>query len=203
MPGLQGRGEGLSLTENRDEAAYEGQLAELLANLKVEPGNPDLWMEAATIYMALGRRQRASKAYRASIEAVGERKQDEEEALATVHRLLHGDDVPSGEDGGNSESPSQGPRGTSVTALQRSLEGDSNVVDQLRQELTPHQTVACPDCNTLLEAGEPWCAGCGRELQGGGTLVCRLRPGTAGIRPDPGGEGRPGPREVGGERRRP
>ncbi|MEE9591972.1 MAG: tetratricopeptide repeat protein [Thermoplasmata archaeon] len=165
MPGLQGRGKGLSLTENRDEAAYEGQLAELLAHLKVEPGNPDLWMEAATIYMALGRRHRASKAYRASVEAVDERKQGEEEALATVHRLLHGDDVPSGEDGSNPESPSQGPRGGSVTAPQQSLEDDSDVVDQLRQELTPHQTVTCPYCNTLMEAEEPWCAGCGRELQ--------------------------------------
>ena len=163
MPGRQRRDVGPSFADRQDSSdskgqlaellssLYEGQLAELLANLKVDPGDPDLWMEAATIYVALGRQHRASKAYRASIEAVNERKNDEEAALARVHRLLHGDDLPSGEDGGAEPQPD--------------LATDSAVLDQLRQELAPPKTATCPKCNTLLEVGEPWCPGCGQELR--------------------------------------
>ncbi len=163
MPGLRRRDERSTPGDRRESSdyegplvellssLYEGQLAELLANLKVDPGNPDLWMEAASIYVALGRQHRASKAYRASIEAVNERKNDEEAALARVHLLLHGDDLLSGEDG--------------ETEPQPDLATDSAVLDQLRQELSPPQTTMCPECNTLLDVGEPWCPGCGQEMK--------------------------------------
>ena len=183
MPGLQERDSGQTPPDNANEAAHEGQIAELLANLKVDPGNPDLWMEAATIYVALGRRHRASKAYRASIEAVSEQK-SEEAALATVHRLLHGDDVPALET--EARSPPESPTGdgrTSHLLVQETRDGprdstpldspgqhrtvgaDWDPLEQLRQELDPRQTMTCPECNTLLEGGEPWCHGCGQELK--------------------------------------
>jgi tetratricopeptide (TPR) repeat protein len=163
MPGRQRRDVGPSFAGGRDSSdyegplalllssLYEGQLAELLANLKVDPGDPDLWMEAATIYVALGRQHRASKAYRASIEAVNERQNDDEAALARVHLLLHGDDLPAGEDGRTEPQPD--------------LASGSAVLDQLRQELAPPKTTTCPECNTLLEVGEPLCPGCGQELR--------------------------------------
>ncbi len=163
MPGRQRRDVGPNSADTRDSSdyegplvdllssLYEGQLAELLANLKVDPGNPDLWMEAASIYVALGRQHRASKAYRASIEAVNERKNDEEAALARVHLLLHGDELPSGEGGETEPQPDLG--------------SDSAVMDQLRQELSPPETTTCSGCNTLLDVGEPWCPGCGQEMK--------------------------------------
>ncbi|MFQ5986585.1 MAG: hypothetical protein ACE5KQ_04445 [Thermoplasmata archaeon] len=182
MPGPQGRDNRHTSFDPTDGATHDGQLAELLANLKVDPGNPDLWMEAATIYLVLGRRRRASKAYRASIEVVHERK-SEEAALVSVHRFLHGDEVPSGKDGGNLQpgapaghaappppvsgkvqvQPS-GSHNATTTEQRLSVAGDSNLLDQLRRELSPRRTVTCPDCNTLLEVGDAWCFGCGREV---------------------------------------
>ncbi|MEE9163446.1 MAG: hypothetical protein V3U17_01440 [Thermoplasmata archaeon] len=183
MPGLQEREEEKSPPEKGEVAAYERQLTELLDGLKTDSGNPDLWMEAATVYMALGRRRRASKAYRASIKVVNERK-SEEAILAAVHRLLHGDYVPAPETGDGSPPESAAEDGTILQLLgqetrdgprdsmspgtpaqERTVGADWDPLEQLRQELDPHQTMTCPECNTLLEVGEPWCHGCGQGLK--------------------------------------
>ncbi len=186
MPGLQEREEDRSPPENGEVAAYERQLSELLDRLKTDSGNPDLWMEAATVYVALGRQRRASKAYRASIKVVSERK-SEEAILAAVHRLLHGDYVPALETGDRSPPESATGEGTTSQLLQllvqvtrdgprestppdtpgqeHTVVADWDPLEQLRHELDPHQTMTCPECNTLLEVGEPWCHGCGQELK--------------------------------------
>ncbi|MEE9174231.1 MAG: tetratricopeptide repeat protein [Thermoplasmata archaeon] len=183
MPGLQEREEDKSPPENGQVAAYERQLSELLDSLKTDSGNPDLWMEAATVYLALGRRRRASKAYRASINVVNERK-SEEAILAAVHRLLHGDYVPALETGDRSPPESAAEDGTTSHLLvqetrdgardstppgtpgqERTVGVNWDPLAQIRQELDPHQTMTCPECNTLLEVGEPGCHGCGQELK--------------------------------------
>lgn len=40
------------------------------------------------------------------------------------------------------------------------------LADQLQRELTPHETVPCPNCYTLLVLGRGSCHVCGLELHG-------------------------------------
>ena len=186
MPDLRERKEAERPPENGDVAAYERQLSDLLEDLNTDSGNPDLWMQAATIYVALGRRRRASKAYRASLKVVNERK-SEEAILAAVHRLLHGDYLPALETEDRSPPESAAEDETTSQLMQLLVQAtrddppgsapsdspgqeptggaDWDPLEQLRQELDPHQTVICAECNTLLEVGEPWCHGCGQELK--------------------------------------
>lgn len=185
MPGLHRREDRTGLSEGGSLAGYEKKLSELLANLKTDRSNPDLWMEAASIYVALGRGNRASKAYRASLKVVAERK-SEDALVAGVRRLLHGDDVPSGEDEGEprgesgvrqDSAPEHVVQGTRVRSREPvrvadeerpRLASEWEVLEQLRRELSPRETVTCPDCNTLVEVGDPWCYGCGLEMKAGG-----------------------------------
>ncbi len=165
---------------------YRRTLSDLLARLKVDRSNPDLWMEAASIYMALGKGDRALKATRASLK-VAEARGNEDALVARLRRLLHGDDVPASEDEGE-------PRGESGVRQDRapepvvretrvrsrtpvcvaadmegpSLAGEREALEQLRRELSPRETVTCPECHTLLEVGDPWCHGCGQEMREGG-----------------------------------
>lgn len=48
-----------SAAERRRERRHKEQLLETLRDLKVEQGNPDLWMRAASLYMGLGHPERA------------------------------------------------------------------------------------------------------------------------------------------------
>ncbi len=142
MPGLQEREEDKSPPENEEAAAYERQLSELLDSLKTDSGNPDLWMEAATVYLALGRRRRASKAFRASIKVVNERK-SEEAILAAIHRLLHGDYVPALETGVL-------PRVFMVIS-QAALEGETAP----HHEYSQHRSAPLPTCRFRYPAHRP------------------------------------------------
>lgn len=161
----------------------EKELSEILASLKVDRRNPDLWMKAASMYLALGRGLRASKAYTASIKVVDGSK-NEESAVARVYELLHGDDVPSPEDEGEprvesalrqdavpehivreTRVPSRKPARTAAYESRSSWESEREALEQLRRELSPRVTVTCPECNTLLEVGDAWCHGCGQEVR--------------------------------------
>lgn len=106
------------------------ELSETLRNLNVDHRNPDVWMEAAFLYMALGNPERAAQCTRASVQVEVERREDGEVA--------------------------------------------ARLADQLRQELSPQETVPCPDCSTLLESGSVLCQGCGLDLnKHAGTLEDR------------------------------
>ncbi|MFQ5908784.1 MAG: hypothetical protein ACE5JE_08185 [Thermoplasmata archaeon] len=190
MPNLLAQEDERESSEDKAGRVRADQLADLLANLKADSGNPDLWMEAATVYIALGRRRRASKAYRASVDAVHEKK-SEEAALATIHRLLHGEDVPSVEpSAGPASDPTSGQEDSGRTASETfgaqagqaslaepapSFASEGDALEQLRRELSSQMTVTCPRCNTLLEVAESWCPGCGQEMkEGGATLEERV-----------------------------
>lgn len=168
------------------------RLLELLANLKVDSMNPDLWMEAASIYIAMGREEHASKAYQVSIKVVDPGK-GQPQVLDEIRDLLWGDVVPSEADDRSSDRADVPDHATaeefvtegSFLAPQVLVEAAEGVpssfasaeeaLDQLRRELHPRGTVTCPDCNTLLESGDRLCYGCGGEIpEGEGTLEERV-----------------------------
>ncbi len=111
---------------------YRRSLSELLARLRIDRSNPDLWMEAASIYMALGKSDRALKATQAVLK-VAEERGNADALVARVRRLLHGDDVPALE--GNGE-----PRGESGVRQEMAPE---HVVQETRvRSRTPVPVVA-------------------------------------------------------------
>jgi tetratricopeptide (TPR) repeat protein len=187
MADLRERGE-----ESPSQAEeYEKQLFELLARLNVNGMNPDLWMEAATIYVALGKENRASQAYQASLRVMDPAKA-KSDVLERIRELLWGDVVPAGGDrfpgsaeGSDRTELDDARREPSILVSQAQLAAaewappsfgsPEEALNQLRRELDPRATVTCPECNTLLESEDRLCYGCGLELsEEGGTLEDRV-----------------------------
>ncbi|MFQ5919441.1 MAG: hypothetical protein ACE5I4_05275 [Thermoplasmata archaeon] len=184
------------LQEREEEGASqagpsEKQLFELVARLGVNGMNPDLWMEAATIYVAMGKEDRASQAYQAALKVMDPKGRSP--VLDQIRDLLWGDVVPSVEDDrapleedaqdwpqaedASSEAALLAPQVLLATAEETpsSFGSAEEALDQLRRELDPRETVTCPVCNTLLESGDQLCFGCGHELaEAGGTLEERV-----------------------------
>lgn len=109
------------LVGDREREKHRKELLETLRCLKVDHRNPDLWMEAASLYMALGNAERALLCTKASVKVEAHRK--EEDKVAT------------------------------------------RLADQLQRELGPHETVPCPNCETLLVLESVVCHLCGLEPQ--------------------------------------
>lgn len=97
MPGLYASEDETALAEDRSREKCEKELSEILANLKVDRGNPDLWMKAASLYSALGNGRRAFQCTQASLRVTAGR-WGEDRVAARVRELLRAEGQPSAED---------------------------------------------------------------------------------------------------------
>ena len=170
---------------------FQKRLSVVLAKLKRDERSPDLWIEAAEAYVGVGNLRKALRCVEACLRidaehwdakilaaGIEELRRVEEEAEMPSKRARGAEGVP----GRQRETappatakPEVRPRRESIRWVpeeQRPRFGsEAEALEQLRKELSPSKTVVCRHCHTLVEVGEKWCYGCGREMRAGGRTL--------------------------------
>jgi len=170
---------------------FEKRLSVVLARLERDPRNPDLWIEAAEASVGVGNLREALKCTDACLR-IDAGHWDAKILMAGIEELLRVEEeaeTPSKREGQaagvpghqrqtgppSTAKPGVGPERESVRWVpeeQRPRFGsEAEALEQLRKELSPSKTVVCRHCNTLVEVGEKFCYGCGREMRSGGRTL--------------------------------
>ena len=170
---------------------FEKRLSVVRAKLERDTRNPDLWIEAAEASVGVGNLREALKCAEACLR-IDAGHWDAKILAAGIEELLRIEEeakTPSKREGGaegvlgrqrqtappSTAKPEVGLERGSVRWVpeeQRpSFGSEAEALEQLRKELGPSKTVVCRHCNTLVEVGEKWCYGCGREMRTGGRTL--------------------------------
>lgn len=159
------------------------ELSTVLRRLKEEDKNPDLWIQAAKLYLIIGDRAKAVKCgeaclrlnpkHRAAKLLLTKIRKLEEAERAEASEELPEEATPQAEEVVQEDVAKEEPAGAEslrpllwVPEEERPrFRSEEEALEQLRRELTPARTVTCPVCNTLLEVEATFCYGCGQELK--------------------------------------
>ncbi len=162
------------------------RLANILVGLRKDYRNPELWVETATAFLALGDLENSLNCCRASLK-VDEGQGEARLLMSKVQKLIRAQGVDKGvsrRDQAETQ-PLEGigkqlePESIRLEDVNLSLPttrwlpewgkpmfgSEGEALEQLREELTPSTAVICPVCNTLVGVEKKWCHGCGREMK--------------------------------------
>ena len=185
------QGEDDSPAANEKTQYFEKRLSVVLAKLERDERNPDLWIQAAEASVGVGNLREALKCTEACLR-IDPGHWDAKILTAGIEELLRVEEeakTRSKREGGtkgvlgrqrqtappSTAKPEVGLERESVRWVpeeQRPRFGsEAEALEQLRKELGSAKTVICRHCNTLVEVGEKWCYGCGREMRSGGRTL--------------------------------